>query len=128
MKLLLFLTLFLFACGTTNSGLSQRGNGSTEQVFVAGPGSGQLPGKCYVKTRLGNETPWTETICSNQITKRLIKQIQADLVRLNYEIEDTEIAKAELGPTTKASIKAFQQKHNMAYGALDWATVNRLKL
>ena len=38
------------------------------------------------------------------------------------------MAKSQLGETTKAGIKDFQIKNDMAYGALDWATVNRLNL
>lgn len=125
MKTLFFLPLFLIACGTS-SGLSIQENTSTEQVFIAGQGN-SLPGKCYLKMKKGTETLFTEVICHSKITKRLISEIQADLVRLAYHIDAVEIEKTTLGTTTTEAIKSFQQNNNMAYGGLDWATVNRLK-
>jgi len=130
MKNLLFLSFLLVACNTSknstsNNSISGNGN-STEQIFMAGPGG--LPGKCYAKMILDNETRFTEIICRPQITKKLIKQIQSDLVRLKYQIDSDEIEKGNLGSTTKNAIKSFQQKQNMAYGNLDWATVNRLNI
>ena len=77
---------------------------------------------------LRNATVWAEIICQNQIGKGLIKQIQTDLVRLNYVLVRDEIYKVKFGKSTKQAIKDFQLKNGMAYGALDWATVNRLKI
>jgi len=123
--LLLILTTCLIGCSTSNNSISKNAN-SIEQVFMTG--SQGLPGKCYAKMILGDETRFTEIICRPQLSKKLIKQIQSDLVRLKYPIDSDELESGKLGSTTKAAIKSFQQKQKMAYGNLDWATVNRLKI
>lgn len=126
MKHLIILSLLFIACGTTNSGTSQYSSSSTEQIFVADQNKGS-GGKCYSKMARGNDRLWTQVICQKDITKGLIAQIQADLVRLGYEVDSMEVSKSKFGSTTKKAIKAFQIKNNMAYGGIDWATVNRLK-
>jgi len=121
----LLLPLVCFACHTPNNFHASNTN-TTEQVFMEG--NAGLPGKCYTKLKVQNELRYTEVICAGRITKKLIAQIQTDLVKLNYTIDENEMTKSELGETTKAGIKDFQIKNDMAYGALDWATVNRLNL
>ena len=122
----LLLPIVCFACHTTSNNYHASNTNSTEQVFIDGPGG--LPGKCYSKMKLQNELVFTEILCHPQITKKVIAQIQTDLVRLNYTIDENEIAKSQFGETTKAGIKDFQIKNDMAYGNLDWATINRLNL
>ncbi len=124
--ILLAFILILCACGTTKNNQGLAHSNSTEQIFVDNQGKG-LPGKCYQKMMLENVRRWTEVICEKDIKKGLIRQVQTDLVRLNYEIDGEEVAKAQFGKSTKLAIKEFQIKNRMAYGGLDWATVNRLK-
>jgi len=124
--ILLSFVIIAFGCGITKSGSSQYNSNSTEQIFISKKGNGP-GGKCYSKMMLGTETVWTEVVCQRQFSKGLIKQIQSDLVRLNYVLAGNEISKAKYGKTTRQAIKDFQIKNNMAYGGLDWATVNRLK-
>lgn len=128
MKHLIFLSFLFVACGTTNNSLNTNTSfsNSIEQIFISGPGNGSS-GKCYVKTKPGNNSPYLEVLCAAQITRGIVQQIQTDLVRLNYEIESSEISKSKIGSTTKLAIKEFQNKNNMASVGLDWATINRLK-
>ncbi len=118
--------LLIVACSTSKNNSTKLNSASTEQVFVANQTNG-LPGKCYQKMMLESERVWTEVLCQNKITKGIIRQIQADLTRLGYEIQDTETTKANFGITTKAAVKEFQIKNKMAFGGLDWATINRLR-
>ncbi len=126
LKQAIFLFLFFVSCGTTKKSQNLENSHSTEQVFISNQTEG-LPGKCYQKMMLNNEALWTEVLCQNEISKGLIKQIQTNLIALNYEIAREEISNTELGSTTKQAIKDFQINNNMAYGGLDWVTINKLK-
>jgi len=126
LTILLSFSLIIFSCGGTKNIVNQNKSNNAGQIFITNQANG-LPGKCYQKMMLNNETVWTETLCQNQITKELVTKIQIDLVRLNYKLEEQEIAKGQFGNTTKQAIKDFQQNNNMAYGGLDWATINKLK-
>jgi len=125
--ILLSLIFVLCACGTTKNGSSPHRSNSTEQIFVVDKGRG-IPSKCYSKMMLDNVPRWTEVICQRDYSKGLIRQLHADLTRLNYVVDEEEIAKVKFGNTTKKAIKDFQIKNKMAWGSLDWATVNRLKI
>lgn len=125
MKYLLFLSLVLLSCGTSKITKTPSYNNTVEQVFIVDQTKG-LPGKCYSQTKKGEEFRWTEVICDNLITKELIAQIQQDLRKLGYEIDDEEFKTSNFGSTTRFSIVDFQKKNDMNYGGIDWATVNRL--
>ena len=133
MKYLLPLVLLLSACSPTNTTKTKSQNRptNTEQIYLDTPTDQTptgLPGICYTKLKLNREFRWTETICPNSINKSLIKQLQLDLQRLGYAIDDSERSTGKLGATTKSAIKDFQLKNNIAYGGLDWATVNRISM
>jgi len=123
---LVLLILLCAACTTTNKRMSSSPTDSTEQVFIFDKTSG-LPGKCYTQMKYGRETRMVETLCPKDINKTLIKEIQVNLVRRMYLIDKIELEKSILGETTKESLKDFQYKNKMAYGGLDWATINKLK-
>ena len=125
MNQVIFLSFVFLACGSTNNTQNLKNAYTTEQTFIVDQTRG-LPGQCYQKMTLNNEIFWTEVLCGSQITKTLVKQIQTDLLRLNYKIDSGEISMTQLGNTTKQAIKEFQLKNNMAFGGLDWATINKL--
>ena len=122
----ILLSVLIVACTTTKGQVITKNPGTMEQVFISGQNSG-LPGKCYSKFKKDTDVIWTERICENQISKNLISQVQSDLQRMNYTIDANEIAEYIIGSTTKQAIRDYQMKNSMAYGGLDWATVNRLK-
>ena len=126
MKRLIFLSFFLVSCGTTTKTPSTSNSLIIEQIFISDQTKG-LPGKCYTKMKLNEDVVWTEILCVSRITKGVVSQIQTDLMRLNYEIEPSELSKAQLGSSSKEALKDFQKSNNMAYGGLDWATINRLR-
>lgn len=123
----ILLPLLIVACSSSRKLESIKHNGITEQIFTDGPGQGK-PGKCYAKMMLNKSAVWTEILCLKELTKEIIEQIQRDLVRLHYKISEDEFAKSQMGDATRKAITDFQMKNNMAYGGLDWATINRLKL
>lgn len=123
--IILIICLSCLSCGTAT--MITESSTSTKQVFIPSQEAG-LPGKCYSKMKLNNELKWAEIICENEISKSLINTVQSNLQRLGYKISQDEISKHVIGSETKAAIKNFQISNKMAYGALDWATVNRLKI
>lgn len=125
MRYLIILSIVLFSCGTHKIAKTPSYNTTTEQVFIEDQTKG-LPGKCYSQTKKGEEFRWTEVICDNYITNELIAQIQKDLRRLGFEIEEEEFSTSTFGSTTRFSIVDFQKQNDMNYGGIDWATVNRL--
>ncbi len=125
MKHLCLLLVFISACTSSRTQFAQ--NSITEQIFIQHVPEDSLPGKCYARSKQGDAIRWIEVICQNQITKQFIAQLQNDLVRHGYTIESEEIEKKNTGPSTVASLIQFQKDQNLAYGNLDWATVNRLK-
>jgi len=122
--LLLMVSLVFLACNTTKKNFHDPN--STKQVFISNQANG-LPGKCYQKMKLQTELVFAEVLCQSEINKRLIEQVQVELMRLNYRINESELSKTQLGETSKQAIKDFQIKNDLAYGGLDWATINMLK-
>lgn len=119
---MLLLSILFCACNSTSKFASN--SNRTEQVFIANQ-SNSLSGKCY--TALKSDSRLLEILCPNEITKKVIQQLHADLIRLSYSIDAEEIDNKKLGTSTKKAIKAFQDKNKMTTGFLDWATVNRLR-
>ncbi len=69
MRKILFLSFFLFACGTGKEISNTQHPEITEQIFLSNQTDG-LPGKCYQEMELKNEMVWTEVLCQNQIKKQ----------------------------------------------------------
>ncbi len=126
MKNIILITLLFVSCKITNNKLIQNNNNTEKQVFISNQKDG-LPGKCYQKMMLNGQTMWTEVLCGHEITKNLVKQLQSGLVSLGFQINNEELTKSKMGESTKSALKQFQQKNKLAFGGLDWATINRIK-
>lgn len=96
---------------------------STEQVFHD-KSKITTPGACYAKVESGK---WLKILCQKEVTKSLINQIQSDLQRIGFAIDQKEISDGKIGQSTKAAMTSFQKEQGMIACALDWATINRLK-
>lgn len=122
----LCLSSLFSACSTMTAAEFDPHRFSENQVLMSDrPYS--LPGKCYGKSKKGDTTVWLEILCQKQITKSLIMQVQADLVRIGYEVADQEKLDLSFGATTAKAVKEFQERESLLPCYLDWATINRLK-
>lgn len=126
MKYLFIILTFLVAYLAPTPLTGQAEINQNGQVFIKNQTDG-LPGKCYSKMMLNENTVWTEILCPAEISKKLIRQIQTDLIRLKFPLDTEELSKSKLGATTKKAIKDFQKANGLAYGNLDWGTINSLK-
>lgn len=114
--------LCLFASCSVAQTTTKNNDRNQSQIFIENQSAGE-PGKCYTKMKHDGKLKWAEVICAKDITKRMIKEIQTNLLELNYTIDQEELKKVKIGPDTKNAINQFQQANNLAHGALDRATV-----
>jgi len=130
--ILLCFSIIIFSCSSSKVVINNAQQSTIEQIFLS-PVTGKTPpaaaqsGKCYSQSTRENELRWTEAICDAQLSKAVITQIQDNLIRLKYTIYASEIADRKLWKSNKEAIKQFQIDEGLAFGAVDWATVNLLR-
>ena len=119
------LVFFLASCTSSRGGTVTK-DLNQNQVFLGSQTEG-LPGKCYSKLMTAEGViRWTQIYCENEITSKLVKQLQQHLLRIGFSIDPSEIDQAVLGDTTRSSFVKFQQENGLAYGGLDQATLYKI--
>ncbi len=126
MKNIYFLALLLISCHPTYTNI-QAENFTREQVFLNDLDKKSTENRCFAKMMLNGVPTWTQVICELDITPHLITQIQTGLLDHGYTINEKEYKERKFGKTTKEAMIEFQISNNLAYGGIDWATINRLR-
>lgn len=75
----------------------------------------------------GGFTEWKEVVCSNNITLRLIQQVQQALITEGYYRGELAIS-AYLDNPTKAALTSYQKEMELPVGNLDFETLNLLNI
>lgn len=113
----LLLMLIAVSCGGTNKGLGDFDGLSTQQIKNTGPKEG-LPGKCYTKMKdASGNMDWYQMICSKE--EKHYEVASNCLKKMGYIMLEGEQFETAQGN----ALIDFQKKNNLAYGALDEATL-----
>ncbi len=74
---------------------------------------------------LGGFTEWKEVICDNNISERLISDVQ---LKLAQEGHYTAPVTSQYDQATKEALKAYQQTHGLPIGSLNLETLDALNV
>ncbi len=121
MKAITFsLLLFLIGC-TAQKSIVDASKLNAMQVKGQTPGITNAPGKCYQRMmNLDGTRDWYEIICPGQHKEYALAR--ACLEKLGYEL----IADSGFKTLEGNGLIDFQKKNQMAFGALDQASLKRL--